>query len=493
MITCRTNACIWSYKDDKVQDGGILIIKEGMYMRKISFLLLLLALTMTSLPGCKYFQKEEDSGAMNDEESTIPVEVQPVTTTKFPRERAYVGNVTASKMVKVIPLASEQILKYEWENGQYINQGEVVAEIRNAVSKKGVEALNAQMRSLDAQLGAAQREFKRVQSMYESNIVSRQNYDQAQDAVTTLQASKMQLQASIEQSRMGLNYSTVIAPVSGVISQKNSEVGDVASSAMPLCVLMVMDPLKVTLNVSEKDVIYLKTDQEIKLKFEAYPDREVIATIKRIMPYVNTSTRTNIVEAEFKNDCTVDEKTKTLNCPYKPGMYVRAEVNLETTENAIAVPANALLLDPELLAKKKAGGQTLRRAFVVKDDMKVEAREVAVGEQKDNLIEVLSNLNPGEKLVVRGQHSLKNGDKVSIKNSASKETASEVAEAKDTNAVNAPAAGADAAQENNEMAAAPAQPEANQGDSQAADKPSADAAPAANPKTADKAAAVEGT
>lgn len=443
-------------------------------MRKISFLLLLLALTLTSLPGCKFLQKEKDSGAMNDEEATIAVEVQPVTTMSFPRTRAYVGNVSASKSVKVIPLASEQILKYDWENGQYIEEGQVVAEIRNAVSKKGVEALNAQMRSLDAQLGAAQRELKRVQSMYESNIVSRQNYDQAQDAVTTLQASKMQLQASIEQSRMGLNYSTVVAPVSGVISQKNSEVGDVASSAMPLCVLMVMNPLKVTLNVSEKDVIYLKTDQVITLKFDAYPGKEVPATIKRIMPYVNTSTRTNVVEAEFENPCTVDEKYKTLNCLYKPGMYVRAEVDLETIENAIAVPPSSLLLDPELLAKKKAGGLTLRRAFVVKDDMRVEAREVAIGEQNGDLIEVLNNLNPGERLVTRGQHSLKDGDKVTIKNSSNKD--SKAAEVIDTNTVNAPAVvNADSEQGNNEITAVPVPSEVNNAamEPQVADNPSA--------------------
>ena len=387
--------------------------------RKISVLLATIAMFAAGaslMTGCEQ-QQPAASGAMSDEQEAVRVETVTVSTSSFTRKRAYVGNISAAKMVKVIPLANERILKYPWENGDFVQKGQVIAEIRNEVSKKGLEAMNAQIKSVDAQLKAAERELKRVQSMYESNIVSRQNLDQAQDGVTTLLATKQQLLATLEQTKLGLDYSRVLAPIDGVISNKNSEVGDIASSAMPLCILNDLETLKVTLNVKEEDTPYLRLGQDVRIRFDAFPgeDEVVVAKITRIMPYVNTATRTNTVEAEFPNK----KLEKTGQYKYKPGMYSRAELSLETTDDAIMIPPVALILDPELLAEQKMG-QSLRRVYVLKSDNTVQARVVEVGEYSDNMAEILRNeaggetrnLMPGDKLVVRGHHSLRDGEKV---------------------------------------------------------------------------------
>ena len=355
--------------------------------------------------GCN--NKEESSGAMSEQELDIAVETTTVTTTSFPRKRAYVGNVSAAKQVKVIPLATERILEYPWENGDFVEKGAVIAVIRNEVSKKGLDAFNAQIRSVDAQLKAAERELARVKSMYESNIVSRQQYDQASDGVTTLQATKQQLLATQEQTKLSLDYAKVIAPISGVISNKSAEVGDIASSAMPLCILNDMENLKVTLNVNEEDTPYLSLNKEVTLRFDAYPGEEVTAHITRILPYVNASSRTNTVEAEFENK----RMESTNQYKFKPGMYSRAELVLEETENAIVIPPKAAILDPELLATQKPG-QTLRRVYVLQPNMTAKAVDIEVGEYSGNVLEVLSGLKDGDKLIIRGQHALKDGDKV---------------------------------------------------------------------------------
>ena len=372
---------------------------------------ILLALSLgLFMSGCQ--KEEESSGAMSETVLDVAVETTTVTTTSFTRKRAYVGNVSAAKQVKVIPLATERILEFPWENGDFVEKDAVIALIRNEVSKKGLEAFNAQIRSVDAQLKAAQRELARVKSMYESNIVSRQQYDQASDGVTTLQATKQQLLATQEQTKLSLNYAKVIAPISGVISNKSAEVGDIASSAMPLCILNDMETLKVTLNVNEEDTPYLKLGKEISLRFDAYPGQEFTAHITRIMPYVNASSRTNTVEAEFKNE----RIASTNQYKFKPGMYSRAERSLETTNDAIVIPPKAAILDPELLAKQKLG-QTLRRVYVLQPDMTAKAVDIEVGEYSGNVLEVLKGLKNGDKLIVRGQHALKDGDRVHEVNS----------------------------------------------------------------------------
>ena len=383
-----------------------------MYRNKLQAILWVLGLA--ALSGCGS-DKQESSGAMSEQTALTQVEVQTVSTSSFSRERTYVGNITAAKEVKVIPLASERILKYPWENGDYIEKGQVIAEIRNEVNRKGLDAVNAQLRSIEAQLKAAEREKKRVESMYESNVVSRQSLDQATDAVTTLTASKMQLLASQEQTKLGLDYARVIAPIDGVISQKSSEVGDIASSAMPLCVLLDMKTLKVTLNVTEEDMPYLKLGQEVRLRFDAYPGEVTVAKITRIMPYVNTSSRTNTVEAEFPNV----KNEQTGQYRFKPGMYSKADLSLDSTNDAIVVPPRALILAPELL-EQQASGQKLRRAFVVNADNTVSARTVEAGERQGDTIEILSGLQVGDKLVIRGHHSLIDGDRVNIAQTSSK-------------------------------------------------------------------------
>lgn len=390
-----------------------------MYRNKLQAILWVLGLA--ALSGCGS-DKQESSGAMSEQTALTQVEVQTVSTSSFSRERTYVGNITAAKEVKVIPLASERILKYPWENGDYIEKGQVIAEIRNEVNRKGLDAVNAQLRSIEAQLKAAEREKKRVESMYESNVVSRQSLDQATDAVTTLTASKMQLLASQEQTKLGLDYARVIAPIDGVISQKSSEVGDIASSAMPLCVLLDMKTLKVTLNVTEEDMPYLKLGQEVRLRFDAYPGEVTVAKITRIMPYVNTSSRTNTVEAEFPNV----KNEQTGQYRFKPGMYSKADLSLDSTNDAIVVPPRALILAPELL-EQQASGQKLRRAFVVNADNTVSARTVEAGERQGDTIEILSGLQVGDKLVIRGHHSLIDGDRVSIAQTSSKAATAEKA------------------------------------------------------------------
>lgn len=367
--------------------------------------LLLFLLAFLLLPGCDKFKPD----VVTEEEVSLgrPVETVVVEGRNFNRVRSYVGNLTAYRQVKVIPLATERILKFPWENGDFIKKGEVIAEIRNEVNRKSLDALNAQARSVDAQLKAAERELKRVDSLVQSNIVSRQQFDKAQDGVTTLLASKQQISASQEQQKLGLDYARVVAPIDGVVSQKMSEAGDIASSAMPLCVLLDLSQIKVTLNINEEDVAFLKVGQEIGLHFDAYPGQLKVAKLTRIMPFINLTTRTNTVEAMFENE--MNDETQQYR--YKPGMYARATLLLESSADVVVAPPRAMLLDQELIEQQKPG-QTLRKAFVLQADGTVDQRTVEVGEQSGGVVQVLSGLSKGEKLVIRGHHGLKNGDLV---------------------------------------------------------------------------------
>ncbi|MCL2325793.1 MAG: efflux RND transporter periplasmic adaptor subunit [Proteobacteria bacterium] len=375
-------------------------------MKKIYVFLLLCALCLAGCDG----GSEESGSAAERGKLEVSVETTLVTGAEFVRTRAYVGDISASKQVRVIPLATERILRFPWENGDFVRKGEVIAEIRNELSRKGFEALNAQVRNVDTQLQAAEREVSRLRSLYDSNLVTQQQYDQAQDGLKALLASKQQILATQEQTKLGLDYARVVAPIDGVVSMKSSEVGDLASSAMPLCVLLDMETLKVTINANEGDMQYLRVGQEVRMRFDAYPGEVVVAKVTRILPYVNTMSRTNTVEAEFENV----KMEEIGQYRYKPGMFTRVEIELGRSQDIIVVPSRALLLEPELL-EQQADGRVLRRVFVLQDDNTVLGKVVETGERSGGLVEVLKGLDIGERLVIRGHHSLRDGDKVRVR------------------------------------------------------------------------------
>ncbi|MFA5623456.1 MAG: efflux RND transporter periplasmic adaptor subunit [Bradymonadales bacterium] len=374
---------------------------------KTSRALIFVMLSVLLLSCQQKGMKTEEGQALAQERKLTAVETAEVQKKTLEKRREYVGDVAVVRQVSVIPLASEQILRFPWENGDYVKEGEVIAEIRNVVSKQGAAQLSAQMRALDVQLKAAQRESQRISDLFNSNIVSKQTLDQTKDGVLALQAQREQLAAAQRQAKLGLEYSTVLAPISGVVSKKLLQVGDIASSAMPLCVLLDLSEMKVTLNIAEADASYLKLGQEVELRFDAYPKDSVKAKINRIMPYINPMTRTNTVEAVFTNPTEGDSGLYR----YKPGMFARANILLGQTEGAIVVQQRAMLMDSDLLEQQRLG-QALRKVFVLKDDDTVEARVVELGERSARDVEVIRGLELGERLVIRGQHSLKEGEKV---------------------------------------------------------------------------------
>lgn len=377
-------------------------------IRKHLFVSILILLVFLSV-ACNS-EKVDQSADVNTSESKLTaVETAVVSHTNFVKTRSYVGDISAYKQVNVIPLASEKILEFPWNNGDIVHEGDKIAVIRNAVSRSGLDQINAQIKAIDTQVGAAERELARARSLYNSNIISKQALDQAEDSLQAVMASKQQLVAAQRQSKLGLEYSVVEAPITGVVSKKTLEVGDIASSAMALCVLLDLSKLKLTLNVPEQDAPFMKKDQEFEVTFDAYPGEKVKAKIVRIYPYVNPATRTNTVEAEFDN--TINENTQMYR--YKPGMYSKAEIELMRADNVVTVPQKALLLDQDLLDQQK-DGQLLRKVFVLKDDNTVVSKTVELGDRQGNDVEILTGLSEGETLIVRGHHGLKDGETVRV-------------------------------------------------------------------------------
>jgi RND family efflux transporter MFP subunit len=202
---------------------------------------------------------------------------------------------------------------------------------------------------------------------------------------------------------------SIKAPISGVIADKSVEAGDMASPVMPLCRILGVSKLLAILDLAEQDVPRVHVGQEVILQMDAWPDSTFKGVVARILPYLDASTRTNAVEVLVDNPIDPATQKRFL----KPGMYGTAQLVVEKRIGVVVVPGYGLLMDTELLDQQQ-GSELIRKAFVVDKSSVAHERIVKLGIRQGTLWEIVSGLEAGDLLVIRGQHGLVDGQKVEV-------------------------------------------------------------------------------
>ncbi|HHW96211.1 MAG: efflux RND transporter periplasmic adaptor subunit [Myxococcota bacterium] len=362
--------------------------------------LLCLPLAVLVITGCS--KKKVDDVP----EPPRPVRIAPVTRADIDSQLIYGAELQPSVEVKLFSTVMDRILSLPFQEGDYIEKGEVVALIRREAMDRGLDQLGAQLLALDAQIANLESELARAKDLFTKGVATQQALDQVQTSYDATVAQRKALVAGRGQLAATAANAVVKAPISGVFANRMFEEGDIASPQAPLGRILVIDTLKVTLKLIESHVAKVHMGQEVTIDLDAYPGRTFSGHVTRILPYLDPETRTNAVEVSIKNP--KDESGQYL---LKPGMYGRAKLITERRENVIVAPGEALLLDTRITGE---AGQELRKAVVVKPDNTADIRVVKLGARDGNQWEILEGLAEGESLVVRGHHGIKQGQNVVI-------------------------------------------------------------------------------
>ena len=192
--------------------------------------------------------------------------------------------------------------------------------------------------------------------------------------------------AELEKSRVALKTLPVSAPMSGFVIEKNVVAGQMVDSGMKLYRIADLGIVWVIAQVYEQDLPFVKLGQEAIVKVASLPDREFRGRLTFIYPTVDEKTRTAKVRLEFENP----------GYFLKPGMFVSAIIHAQLEDSAVLVPESAVL---------RSGARNT--AFVALAGGKFEGRDVTLGVEAENaMIQVLSGLNAGERVVTSGQFLL---------------------------------------------------------------------------------------
>ena len=208
----------------------------------------------------------------------------------------------------------------------------------------------------------------------------------------------VQAKARLDIQREGVeNLKKIIeyrSPITGVITARNAEAGDLLTGA-PILQVMQIEPLKVIVNLSEQYFPYVKVGMPVDLTVDIYPEEHFVGKVSLIYPALDAATRT------FKVEVKVQNRKELL----RPGMFARTTFEMGQKQG---------LLVPDVAVQKQIG--TAERYLYVIKDGKAERRRVEMGRQIGDRIDILSGVAAGEEVAITALAKLYNGAPVVVKN-----------------------------------------------------------------------------
>ena len=198
-----------------------------------------------------------------------------------------------------------------------------------------------------------------------------------------------------------MENTTLVSPISGIVTKRNYDSGDMYRSGEPLYTIEKITPVKLLVNVSESLYTKIKKGMDVDFTLDVYGDELFKAKVHLIYPTIDPATRTFPVELIVANG----------NERVRPGMFARVIINQGRVKR--------VLVNDRCIQKLMGSGD--RYVYVVKDGV-AKYRKVTLGQRFNNEFEILEGLSAGETVVMTGQTRLKDGAKVQIITSKSKES-----------------------------------------------------------------------
>ena len=321
------------------------------------------------------------SSKKSAEAATEPVvEVKPKVTTavvhieEVDQQSVFTGNVEGYAVNNITPQQARRIKRLLVDVGDRVSAGQKVAEMDNSA-----------LAQAKAQYENSKANFERSDELYKFGGESKANWEAVK---TAYEVSKSTYENLLENT-------TLVSPISGVVTARNYDNGDMCGG-MPIFVVQKINPAKIMINVSESLYSHIKKGMVVDVELDALPEQKFSAKVSRITPSIDPSTRTFPVELVLANDKEV----------VKPGMYARVIMNYGA-RNSVVVPDVSVV---------KQLGSGNRYIYVYKQDGTVAYQKVELGRRMNDKYEILSGIADGDEVVTSGHIALKDGIAVEVVN-----------------------------------------------------------------------------
>ena len=291
------------------------------------------------------------------------------------------------------------LLRWNKDIGSQVKKGELLAEIDTPEVDQELSQAKAAQQQTVAQLQLAKSTAERWINLRKTDSVSQQESDQQSSAYTQAVANNAAAEANVRRLQQLESFKHVYAPISGVITRRNTDVGALitagsSGTGKELFDVAQVDPLRVFVSVPQSNAPAIRAGLPAYIELREYPGQKFSGKVVRTADSIDPATRTLLTEIDVPNP----------RGHLLPGSYAEVHFAVPVQITRLSIPVNALLFRPE--------GP---RVAVVGSDHKVHLKAISIGRDYGTKVEILGGLDANDQIVVNPADSLEEGQEVNIK------------------------------------------------------------------------------
>ena len=345
-------------------------------MNRTVFKVLIMAALAAAVIACGRKPKERGAGSLLEaavDNRVHPVKVVEAVLQDVRQEGVYSATVEPYAINNIAPQSAGRIVKIRAEVGDYVHKGQIVAEMdRLQLDQARLQLINDST------------EFERLKKLYAAGGIAKSDLD------------AVELGYNVRRSTVeNLETNTILrSPISGFITARNYDTGDLYSMAQPLFVVQQVIPVKLKVGISESEYSRVKKGDKVQIVSEALAGRTFEGRVNRLYPTVDAMTHTFIAEVIVNNS----------DRALRPGMYTKVTVTFGVN-HSVVIPDRAVV-------KQEGSGQ--RFVYLVNPDSTVSFTPVKPGRNMGEEYEILEGVPVGSTVVVKGTSALREGSKIVV-------------------------------------------------------------------------------
>jgi len=331
------------------------------------------------------------------------------------------GYVTPRRRATIAAKITGQVNEVFAEEGMRVEPGQILATLDDSDARARLlsaradrDATAATLGDLRVNLASAERDRRRMEELWKDAGISEQTLDQARTAADSLRArialgeeQVRAAEAKIRVAQEDLDNTIVRAPFAGIVVSKDAQRGEMVSpisagggfTRTGIATIVDMNSLEIEVDVNESHIARVKPGQPVTAVLDAYPDWQISAKVRTVIPTADRQKATVKVRVAFDR----------LDPRILPDMGVK--VTFFGDEPSTRPTGATRLLVPRTAVREEGGSQVV---YVYRDG-RVERRAVRLGPARGDDQEVIAGLSDGEQIVVKGFEGLRDGSRVQLK------------------------------------------------------------------------------
>lgn len=320
------------------------------------------------------------------------------------REFTLTGSVSARRESKLSARTEGLVEKVTVEEGSFVKPGDLLLTLDTRLAEIELELIESQIAQADIELAEAVRREKEVEDVSRSGAFARSEAEARISARRIAETSLEQLKVRASRQKELIERHRLVAPYAGVISNKISEAGEWVETGTPVLELVETEGTRFDIRVPQEFLLQLSSAEEVFVTLDSFPDREIAASIQVMVPVKDQSSRTFLTRLDLDDP---DHLAA-------PGTSGSATVRYRSREGgSVGVPRDAVVRFPDGTSK----------VWIVEGDSSgatVSSRGIRTGGTLGETTEVIEGLEGGERVVLRGNEALREGQAVHISGDSAK-------------------------------------------------------------------------